>query len=223
MTIEFIEVFVIELGPIQRRSLDHMTKSGLVEAIRSFDFLDMENGPWIAGGAALHLARGIPELRQPSDIDFFFKTENSGTEARLLFSNSPGRSGVMKNNDHVANMSYIHQTFYKKRTYSIQFIKRQYYESLTKLFEDFDFTICMFATDGRHVYGPEQSWKDLDTKTLRLYGPQRKTIMRLGKYAMQGFMPEPHMMSKILAKPPEGMKYDPKFTVLSYPGGDEEY
>jgi hypothetical protein len=66
------------------------------------------------------------------------------------------------------------------------------------LFSRFDFSVTKFVCDTETVSGPQQSWDDLATKTLRFDGWNPKSMRRFPKYCMRGFTPSPETIIKMI-------------------------
>ena len=77
----------------------------------------------------------------------------------------------------------------KKKNIHIQLIMDKYHTSPSKLIETFDFTICMFATDGKTLFTTKEALKHLKQKVIminRITFPA-SSIKRFGKYTDYGF------------------------------------
>lgn len=192
----------------------------LVEIIReALPFLNMENGPWIAGGAVRRIYEGNG-LRF-SDIDVFFPNEDMQLWAVKLFnsrmSTKQGWSSVQVVDRVLGPMSATFYILYEDQKVPIQFISKKYFPSMEAILNDFDFTLCMWGTDGQKMVYDERAPRDLASKSLVLHDhPKRPKPNRLAKYVAQGFVPGPGVLSHMLGmhikadwyKPENGLTYD---------------
>ena len=72
--------------------------------------------------------------------------------------------------------------------YKIQLITMKYYDSIQEIFDNFDITVCKFATDGQTILAPYESIKDCDTNRLT-YIKKDMNLNRFYKYLRYGFVP----------------------------------
>jgi hypothetical protein len=166
-----------------------ITMTGIFTSVISeMDFIDYEKGPWVAGGAAMKISQHLE--RGNSDIDIFFANEDQYKATMKWFTDA-----YHTLYDEVITKAF-HQ--FKVRGVRIQLITSNYFESLNELFDDFDFSVCRFATDGVSVLGRDEAWLDCERKVLRLLGPARKSMFRLAKYCRSGFTPEAGTLGKIV-------------------------
>jgi hypothetical protein len=167
----------------------------------------------MAGGAA----RKIAENRELglSDIDVFFPNEDIFKWAVEHFENfRTGRHHFYSRGFMDFEVARIDETPAGRivllkmpegdeweQLVSVQLSKKKYYTSIQELFDDFDFTVSMFATDGDILYCADEAMEDLRSKTLIL-NPQKKPTKpkaaRFAKYCEQGFMPGPGVIRAML-------------------------
>lgn len=159
--------------------------------------LNMDTGPWVAGGSARLLAENIGELGF-SDIDVFFPSEEIMKWTRKYLSDRMTTifDGFFLADQKETPASYqfiFHAEDDMAATgqkYVIQLVKKRYYESTEVLFADFDFTICMFATDGYELVGEDSALADAKNRRLVLSNnPPKPKAARLAKYCAHGFIP----------------------------------
>ena len=132
--------------------------------------LDMEKGPWIGGGVLHRLYANKLTKRggYRRDIDVFFSSEEQRTE---LIKNYRGKEICTK--------------------WPFQFVKDHFFDSPLDMIDDFDFTICQFATDGETIITYEQSVEDIEAKRLRVNpASEIRTASRLNKYMAMGYNPD---------------------------------
>lgn len=143
---------------------------------------DLFKGPWLAGGAARRLLLQEPLL--DGDLDFFFRDENSIRLRRQLVE-------ALASKRFVSKLATTFTVDTENGEALFQTINRKFYTDLPAVFEDFDFTICQFATDGEYIAGTPEAFRDLKSKTLRFTGNAIKdttTIRRVLKYINYGFV-----------------------------------
>jgi hypothetical protein len=127
--------------------------------------LNMETGPWLAGGSIHRLFAGMDE-KFNYDIDIF-----------------------CADHQQVKQMQYVGQSL--KAKHKIQVITDRYFQSAQQLIDDFDFTIVQFASDGRRVLCAENSLNDIEHKRLRLNEKSEiRAAYRLSKYCGLGYIPD---------------------------------
>lgn len=146
---------------------------------------------WLAGGA---IRRTLIGDLLTSDLDFFFKSEDDLKQFRKELIDK-GAEEVTKN-DHQETYSIQ----IKNKSYLIQLIKINYYDSVEDVLNSFDFTITQFAYDGKDLICGDYSLWDLARKRLALhkltYGVA--TMRRLIKYTNQGYTACAGVMQSIL-------------------------
>jgi hypothetical protein len=156
-------------------------------------FLDMEYGPWVAGGSVRRMVNGETDIRY-SDIDIFFPSPESLAygESFMASLKSSGHMGKFTNMVETnAGKSYYYDMGNGK-TLTIQLLKKFFYPTVEELFASFDFTICMFATDGDTIVGDPEAKTDLDAKRLILRNkPPKPKAARFAKFCNEGFIPTP--------------------------------
>ncbi len=162
-------------------------------------FLDYENGPWIAGGSLRRLLDGEDSGPYGSfDIDVFCgkNTCHKKVAAIVEFSNAllAKRAKARVSIDSLSLPLLQHLAdkfaFENEDDQPIQVTHRPELATITELLEDFDFTVCQFATDGEYIYYPEQALRDLTTGVLAVNPKSRiKTPTRFLRYCLYGFNP----------------------------------
>lgn len=137
---------------------------------------NIKNGPWLAGGAAVSIRNGIT----PADYDIFCKNDRQRAllERRLL-----------SNNFILRRTSAFAKTFVQVDTGTKVQIINGNFQSLSKLFNSFDFTICQMATDGKSIVAYKSSIKDDDGRILRINNVSNplNTLLRISKYSQRGY------------------------------------
>ena len=163
-------------------------------------FLDMENGPWVAGGAVRRILDGSP-MSPTADIDIFCQNELTYLGVISHIKKSSNRRYVYKyeTEGQISTMIKIHDAM-ANVYYNFQICKFGYHSSLENLLNDMDFTVCMFGTDGKTIVGDPQGIIDLKFRVLNLRKiPTSPAPGRLMKYCNYGFVPNVGVLSQILA------------------------
>lgn len=161
--------------------------------------LDINNGPFLAGGAVRKCF--LMENIGNSDWDIFFKDIDqfnkyasklaTETKAQLLCSSDNALTYVIEGN-------------------KIQLVKRKFYNNYQEIIDDFDFTICQFVTDGNVIKVGEYSIVDSKHKIINntRHVLDRPGIMgRLVKYIVYGYSPTNEFLKQI-----EAHKHDIDYT-----------
>lgn len=159
---------------------------------------DAEKGPWIAGGAALRWYQGQPVGQ--SDIDVFCR---SPRQAQLLIEDikSYGRFMVKFESDNATTLSYHRKDDWASE-WTIQVIKRRFFNSLEEVINSFDITVCEIGTGGNEwTLGPFTA-RDIREKNLRFKLPlQPDAPKRLTKYWTYGYRPVEGTVEQICNNP----------------------
>lgn len=156
--------------------------------------VSLRHGPWICGGAPRRLFQG--KSLEEGDIDFFFRDSKSWLEFTKALE------------DHELIIATKRAKTYNVNGLKVQMINRQHYESLDKVFQDFDFSVCQIATDGKNLACTKQGQRDIQDGLIR-FAPQgtvakHTLVQRMAKYVGHGFVPEPGLFELIVKS---GMDY----------------
>jgi hypothetical protein len=140
-----------------------------------------KDGPWIAGGS---VRRQITGMKQESDYDFFFKTE----EQMLTCLEELKAKKAKVNSESEFNIDIL-MPVEGGDPIKVQFIKVSFFESLEKCLESFDFSLCQCGFDGTDFVFGDYTLFDLANKRIVpgkiSYGVS--SIRRLIKYSKQGY------------------------------------
>ena len=162
-------------------------------------FLQLDCGPWVAGGAARLLAEHDSNIGA-SDIDFFFPSEAMWEWAcSFVTRDRPGGYRLTDTKSHQLSrtMQFTHGS---AGIIVAQFIRKNFFNTVEELFAEMDFTVCMFATDGKSVIANHQSRADAEVRLLRVNNkPSKPQPARLAKYCAKGFVPGPGVLKEMLA------------------------
>lgn len=169
--------------------------------------LNLQTGPWIAGGAALTWFQGNPVT---SDIDIFFQDEVQWEAFRLALIEKC--RGARQANDVYGSPPRIfligvdlkysvicdteNALTIKLENTQIQLIKK-FSKSITDVFDSFDFDVCKFATDGDHYIHIDRALDDLSKKILHSEKFKPSLLSRIMKYTTYGFIPDRHTLELI--------------------------
>jgi hypothetical protein len=174
-----------------------------IEGLRAVGMiLDLEYGPWIAGGCLEALASG--RNLEKRDIDIFYARHNERHHNFFDLNNVLEAPGYEFNNtfweSYAGEHSDTRKVVLNGKPLHIQRINKTYYNSAANIFGDFDFTVCQIATDGKNVFTTEQAIKDLKSKTLRItrLKTESNTLPRIVKYTMDyGYTLAPGHLQRI--------------------------
>ncbi len=168
----------------------------LLRAIRMLSFLDLDRGPWVAGGAARHLL-GCPNA--PSDLDVFFDGDRDSPVDRGMavglmrgLTSSGGASSARTLN--------IGGVFTDFPSMDVSLVLYRGFEDVRALIEEIDFTVCRAATDGRRWIADARCVPDIQARRLvavRTPGTDNRAL-RLCRYVAMGYVPVPGTISKTL-------------------------
>ena len=183
-------------------STEFFTK--LIEALP----VDIENGPWIAGGFPLSVYRSDDLFSH--DIDYFFKNNDQYMDYvnkfKTIFNELDVKvegeeEGVFNTCKEImlllskpfncieTDNSYTFSPNNENCHHKVQFIKKQFYNSLEDVFDDFDITACKIATDGIDFYASDETYHHIDNNILHINKFHQKSIKRFTKYVQYGFKP----------------------------------
>jgi hypothetical protein len=151
----------------------------LVEAIKP----NFKDGPWIAGGAGRCLYQDEPI----NDIDIW-TTGNKQTIDIIDRLREKLSADVSYQTDNAMTFDWWVGDNDRSK-WKIQVITRRSFPSLQAVFNDFDFTCCQVATNGKgRFYMTEQVAEDLESRRLRIAKfNQEGFLERWAKYTMYGY------------------------------------
>ena len=170
--------------------------------------VDIENGPWIAGGFPLSVYRSDDLFSH--DIDYFFKNNDQYMDYvnkfKTIFNElnvkvEEEEEDVFKTCKEIMRLlsnpfscvetdnSYTFSPNNGNCHHKVQFIKKQFYNSLEDVFADFDITACKIATDGVDFYASDETYHHIDNNILHINKFHQKSIKRFTKYVQYGFKP----------------------------------
>lgn len=158
---------------------------------------DVERGPWIAGGACLRWYQGQPVSE--NDIDVFCSSPKQALELVEKIK-SYGRYSTKHESENATTLSYHNKAGTKYWT--LQIIKRRYFNNIQEVLDNFDITVCQIGTGGQEwVMGPYTA-KDIREKNLRMNKPLHPDASkRLVKYWTYGYRPVEGLLDDIRNNP----------------------
>lgn len=160
---------------------------------------DLENGPWIAGGAALQWYQGLPVGK--SDIDIFC---SSAKQAEQVLTR------LRKNSSHYVRYNTDNAVSLEWSGWDLQVIKRRYYSNIQEVIDSFDITVCQIATTGTDWVMNSNTAKDIRERNLRFTHPLHPdSIKRLTKYWIYGYRPVEGTIDEIINDPITKWSFNP--------------
>lgn len=193
--------------------------------------LDLEKGPWIAGGSLLRMITGEPfwaetpqvngvSMAVPhtavNDLGECIKTETrSGApeaDIDIWFPDEETNKRVSLNlrslhgKPHETANARSFKVRHHDRTYLLQCIHKRYFGSVEEIFQSFDFTIAQIASDLEYVVMPDYVMSDITNKQLRLasgHFNKGNFLKRVFKYTANGYNPEPGLLLEVTQIPDE--------------------
>lgn len=161
------------------------------------------NGPWIAGGACLAWYQNKPTN---SDIDVYFKDKHQYESLRSEYGRTLYRSRTLK--DYYSEpcfesenaMTYKFIRTEDLKVFKIQFIRKNFYQNLTEVINDFDMTVCKIGWDGDKVQFDRRFPLDVLNKVIRFDHLTDQSYKRMIKYMCYGYSPLPGTIDTILEK-----------------------
>jgi len=170
--------------------------------------LDINEGPWLAGGSVLSWYNNEPV--GDSDFDIFFKDLKQFDQMFGLLMRNHG--SIVFTSENAITINITIDDDIKKA----QLIRKNFYKSALDVIDHFDFTICQLATDGWDIVSGEKTFEHIKEKRIEPHKqPNRAIIKRLIKYISYGYTPDPKLISEIINNP---VDYDWMFNNI-----DENY
>lgn len=169
---------------------------------------DLQTGPWIAGGTPRLL--WFDERWQGHDIDVFVPNVGTLNHLHDVLKKITGDPGYQTRN------ACTYGVFYGGFTHKIQLICKNFYPTLDKLFNYFDFTACKFATDGKLIVSDEKSVQQCQRRELvwNITSPQGISPYRVIKYSAYGFDVDNRILSELVKRyhdNPQQFNLDPDY------------
>lgn len=166
------------------------------------------NGPWIAGGAALQWYQGRPlELH---DIDVFCADPEQADQ--LCQRLAPHCSVNFQSNNATTYGLDISTgiTDLTAKRWTVQVIKRKYFDSVQDVVNSFDITVCQIGMNGHEWVLGTAAAQDIRQQNLRMTLPLLPdAAKRLTKYWSYGYRPVPGLLNAIAQNPQSRWTFDP--------------
>jgi len=178
------------------------TLSNIVQTI--YQQSTEKSGPWIVGGMGRQIALGETSF---NDIDVWFRNPE---QYDMIYKRLKDTFGYEMSE----KFSSDNAMTYKIGDYTVQLIKRKWYNSLQAVFDDFDFTCCQVAVDDNlTAYGPGlEDAKNYVLKVNRL--DEKAFLARYAKYVGYGYVMDPDDFMRIIENQPLNYEFDG--SVLGY-------
>lgn len=158
---------------------------------------DLDDGPWIAGGAVRWLKNGG---RIHTDVDVFFKTETQYTQCNEKLQFYLKRHHSSNNAVTYYGLLSTQRTARGNLFYDrpVQLIRRQFYLYVEDMLEDFDFDCCKLVTDGDIVIA-HKNWEDSTLIFDPYHSNDRASRLpvRLVKYLSYGYKIDQESLKKL--------------------------
>ncbi len=136
---------------------------------------DLEDGPWIAGGAPRRWIQKQSVGR--ADVDIFCK--NSVQYNNIVAELDRRNIDRFYNSDNAVS--------YKSDTHRIQVVKK-YFATGEDVLNSFDIRLCQFITDGKNIMFPSEAYSDLKAKKIHFNKfNEVNAVKRTIKYMCYGF------------------------------------
>lgn len=207
-----------------RRKLPENSPAGAL--IRRFGSFDLDNGPWVAGGAARRAFMDV--ALNKGDIDIFPASLAQWQQVDAsVHAFAPSKHTSSTNRAGTKTYSYYADSLRSlladdgaisadSLPLSVQVVSTPFRATVEDLLASFDYTVSQFATDGHEVIFTEQAARDLDQRTLRLAGPFRRKntcVARMMKYLRYGFTPVPGLTAEVLGLNEDKVHYSSSGTL----------
>jgi hypothetical protein len=179
--------------------------------------LDMQQGPWIAGGSAiawyknqlLHLPMNrSDDLRHDVDVFFRDKAQFDDTLAAIMKLNDSGDHLVMKKHDSLNAVTLLYVNRNSDKSWKLQLIRKQYFSTARQVVESFDIRACAIATDGRLWCRLPGAISDIDRRHLHFRKFHTESISRLVKYMAYGYTPDAEQIKELFSCPERTARKD---------------
>lgn len=184
-----------------RGEFPRTTNNPILNFIRRMTFLDIEKGPWVAGGAVLR----VFTQRWGGDIDVFFQPDvaidkHPGFDLLCAFPDFRRHKVDNRKQAPVHVLTFGENTNNAPRS-EVQLVDHRRFQTVEDLLMDFDFTCVMAATDGWRWIAHSRFHEDVEARRLVINNTQRriKQVARIGKYSLRGLTPEPGILRSIFA------------------------
>lgn len=184
-----------------------------VDLIRILD-LNLETGPWLAGGAVLNMVQGQnigndldvwfasqAQLEVTTDKvlkwiyaelkkhpNFFMPLSFDHVTYRALLS-MPDGNQFTKFGDVYSSLNAVSVRVTSLEIPTIQLIRKRFYSSVNDIFNSFDISVCQFATDGRIIVHGKDALQHAKERQFEITRVHPELFKRFAKYYAKGYDP----------------------------------
>ncbi len=169
--------------------------------------LNMETGPWLAGGMVRRIYSGH-STDGTADWDIWFANQQQYFSAkdRIL---KLRESLIIADTANAITVG-LHPNGRPGLPVKVQLIQKKFFANAHEVIADFDFSICQLLTDGYTILTGDTTTDDLASKTIRLCDPNFNVSVkgffnRVLKYTAYGFSPSSELILQM-------QKITPDFT-----------
>jgi hypothetical protein len=163
---------------------------------------NLNNGPWIAGGAALSWYQGLPI--NEGDIDVFCKNPQQAKKLidyidnlELDFFNGYKTCVSKTDNAVTYHIELVNSKSSDNDYWKIQIITCKYFSSIQEVIDSFDITVCQVATCGYEWILGDKTAKDINDRNLRFNHLTKDSPKRLVKYWCYGYIPNTDTLESV--------------------------
>jgi hypothetical protein len=165
----------------------------------------LENGPWIAGGAAARWFSGevlsfandttkskMIDPNRVHDIDVFVRSEQDFNFVIRELTTKAEAKNVYQSSNALTFVCHLDD-----REWKVQVIKH-FFPDVDTLLSRFDFTCCQIATDGNRFATRDTAVGDIKNRIIRLSGDVKPGLInRMVKYITYGYTPSNELLETI--------------------------
>jgi len=185
----------------------HEKDQELVQLLKSMVHSSKQSKWWIAGGTALNWYQGKP---CDSDVDIFFRSQQGmqrmfdnlckQNQLQNIWQNFSPTSYSIYNTTATEN-AFTFKVECSHRSWDVQLIKREYFETAEAVIDDFDITVSQIATDGSYTTVGKWFARDVRNRRLRFHKISKGSAKRLVKYWCYGYEPTDQEIKQITSMP----------------------
>lgn len=166
---------------------------------------NFEKGPWIAGGCVRKMWQNLDWHNR--DVDIFFNSRSQfksfidskviNTKASNDAISVPIISRIVDNiqcyikheSDNAITYKVIIHNMLSSNTYSVQAIKKCFFESASDVVASFDFTVCQMISDGNNMWATPSAIESLEQNKISVSAEFNADVkpLRAIKYMSYGF------------------------------------
>lgn len=157
--------------------------------------LDLDKGPWLAGGAVRRLLEGVEEYGW-WDFDFFFSSQEEYLQWCNHLRDIPDTETLYESKNALTVKMLLDNEHCDMidEDVIIQLISRDWHKSVTDLLDTFDFRMSQCATDGETLVVGDKTLHDIYEQVLTFNTRYKAaetsavaTVRRIAKFHKQGY------------------------------------